>query len=70
MSIFFYFYPPNYTDMDYSKQVPIEPESYQLFFKFMEHYAPTGFQGIGSEDELVIELEQMMERNNQFFFCW
>jgi DNA-binding CsgD family transcriptional regulator len=47
----------NRTDQDYS-----------LFFKFLETYTPSGFQGIDRNDPLIIELEEMMEENNQFIY--
>ena len=44
------------------------PEGYRLFFKFIENYAPINFQGIDRNDPLLLELEEMMEKNNQFFY--
>lgn len=41
---------------------------YDLFFRFIEAYAPQGFTGINTSDPLIRELEQMMEENNQFFY--
>jgi DNA-binding CsgD family transcriptional regulator len=40
---------------------------YSLFFKFIEAYATVGFNGIPLDDPLVVELENRMEQNNQFF---
>jgi len=45
------------------------PRSYSLFYKFIQTYSPTGFKGIDPADPLMIELEEMMENNNQFFFA-
>jgi len=45
-----------------------ENRSYELFFKFIQTYLPVGFKGIDRHDPLVLELEEMMEANNQFFF--
>jgi DNA-binding CsgD family transcriptional regulator len=42
--------------------------SYNLYFKFIEEYAPTGFIGIDRNDPLLKELELLTEINNQFFF--
>jgi len=42
--------------------------SYNLFFKFLETYSPTGFKGIDEEGKLMLELEEMMQENNQFFY--
>jgi DNA-binding CsgD family transcriptional regulator len=41
---------------------------YKLFFKFIESYASSGFQGINREDPLMMEMEELMEENNQFFY--
>ncbi len=41
--------------------------SYDLFFKFIKTYSPVGFNGIDPADPLMIELEEYMEKNNQFF---
>jgi len=43
--------------------------SYSLFYKFIEAYAPRGFKGIDRNDALVLELEDLTENNNQFFFA-
>jgi DNA-binding CsgD family transcriptional regulator len=39
-----------------------------LFFKFIETYSPSGFKGIDEEGKLMLELEEMMKENNQFFY--
>jgi DNA-binding CsgD family transcriptional regulator len=41
---------------------------YNLFFKFIETYTPTGFYGIDPNDALLEELEIIMEQNNQFIY--
>lgn len=43
--------------------------SYNLFFRFIETYAPLGFQGIDRSDPLMVELEELMEKNNQFLMA-
>lgn len=43
-------------------------QDYSLFHKFIETYSTNGFNGINNNDPLMIEMEQMMERNNQYFF--
>jgi len=43
-------------------------QDYTLFHKFIEKFSPTGFIGINANDPLIVEMEQMMERNNQYFF--
>lgn len=40
---------------------------YDLFFKFIDTYAPTGFKGIDPKDTLMAELDDLMENNGQFF---
>jgi DNA-binding CsgD family transcriptional regulator len=45
------------------------PESnYSLFFKFLENYGPRGFTSIDPTDPLMVELEKMMKKNDQFFY--
>lgn len=41
---------------------------YNLFFKFIEAYTPSGFDGINPKDLLIEELEDLMEINNQFLY--
>jgi DNA-binding CsgD family transcriptional regulator len=41
---------------------------YSLFFKFIETFSPQGFQDIDPEHPLILELEEMMEKNDQFFY--
>lgn len=41
---------------------------YRLFFEFIETFSKTGFKGIDPNHPLMIELEEMLERNNQFFY--
>lgn len=40
---------------------------YNLFFEFIDTYAPVRFRGINRQDALLLALEEMMKRNNQFF---
>lgn len=42
-------------------------QNYNLFFKFIETFSPSGFIGIDRNHQLLLELEQMMKVNNQFF---
>jgi DNA-binding CsgD family transcriptional regulator len=42
--------------------------SYSLFFDFIDNYLPGGFQEIGPDSPLMLDLDRMMEANNQFFF--
>ena len=42
--------------------------NYDLFIKFFDTYAPVEFKGIDPADKLIVDLENMMEANNQFFF--
>jgi DNA-binding CsgD family transcriptional regulator len=43
-------------------------QNYGLFFRFINTYLPSGFQDINRQDPFMLELEEMMERNNQFLF--
>jgi len=45
-----------------------DSQDYSLFFRFIETYSPNGFKGIDKDDKLMLELEEMMEINNQFFY--
>ena len=42
--------------------------NYNLFFKFIETYTPSGFQGIDPDDPLMVELERIMEMNDEFLY--
>ena len=44
------------------------PPDYRLFFEFIETFSKDGFIGIDRDHQLILELEKMMERNNQFFY--
>jgi len=39
---------------------------YKLFHSFIETFLPKGFNGIDSNHPLVLEMEQMMKKNNQY----
>lgn len=41
---------------------------YNLFFKIIEKYGPSGFTGIDDKDPLMLELGDIMDANNQFFY--
>jgi DNA-binding CsgD family transcriptional regulator len=41
---------------------------YSLFFKFVESFSPQGFHGIDPGHPLILELEKMMQKNDQFFY--
>lgn len=45
-----------------------DPKNYGLFFKFIEAYSQCGFIEIDRNDALVMKLEELTEKNNQFFF--
>ncbi len=40
---------------------------YNLFFDFIDTYSPVCFRGINRQDALILALEEMMKKNNQFF---
>jgi DNA-binding CsgD family transcriptional regulator len=42
--------------------------SYNLFFRFLETYTPVGFKDIDRNDPLMMQLEEMLEENKQFFY--
>jgi DNA-binding CsgD family transcriptional regulator len=39
-----------------------------IFFKLIETYGSTGFVGIDPNDPLMVEAEEIMEKNDQFFY--
>ncbi len=43
-----------------------DSQDYKLFHSFIETFLPIGFNGIDSNHPLVLEMEKMMEKNNQF----
>jgi DNA-binding CsgD family transcriptional regulator len=45
-----------------------ESQDYSLFFEFIDTFSPIGFKGIDPDHPLMLELEEMMEKNNQFFY--
>lgn len=45
-----------------------ENKDYHLFFKFIETYAPLGFRDIDRNEPFLVQLEEFMEKNNQFFY--
>jgi DNA-binding CsgD family transcriptional regulator len=42
-------------------------QNYGLFFRFIDTFLPTGYEGINRQDPLLLELEEMTENNRQFF---
>jgi DNA-binding CsgD family transcriptional regulator len=54
--------------VEFKRNMLTDTIGYSLFFKFIETYAPAGFKGIGSDDPLMVEIEKMTEKNNQFFY--
>ena len=41
---------------------------YNIFYKLIEKYGPSGFAGIDPNDPLMVEAEEIMEKNDQFFY--
>lgn len=46
----------------------IKINEYDSFFRFIDKYKSSGFKSIDNNDLLMIKLEEMMEKNNQFFY--
>lgn len=42
--------------------------NYNLFLKILDRYGPSGFTDIDPNDPLMIEAEEMMKKNDQFFY--
>jgi PAS domain-containing protein len=45
-----------------------EYQDYSLFHRFFEYFSGTGVAGIDSGNLFMVELDQLMERNNQLFY--
>lgn len=45
----------------------IEPYNYSIFFDFIESYLPAGFKDINADDPIMLRLEELMEKHDQFF---
>jgi DNA-binding CsgD family transcriptional regulator len=45
-----------------------DSRDYSLFMRFLEAYTPVGFKGINPTGPLIVEMEKMMERNDQFIY--
>lgn len=43
-------------------------QEYLLFDKFIETFLPDGFNKVESNHPLMVDLEQMLQKNNQYFF--
>jgi len=41
---------------------------YNLFFRLIDKYGPAGFSRIDGHDPLMVELEEIMKKNDQFFY--
>ena len=46
----------------------VTTSDYNIFFKLIEKYGTTGFAGIDPNDPLMVEAEDIMEKNDQFFY--
>jgi len=44
------------------------PEDYFLYEKFIDRYSSQGFLDIDRSDQLIIDLEELTEKNNQYYF--
>ena len=43
-------------------------QNYDLFSEFINTYSPMGFNNIDNNGPLMLKMEEMMEKNNQYFF--
>lgn len=43
-------------------------QNYDLFYEFINTYSPMGFNNIDNNGPLMLKMEEMMEKNNQYFF--
>lgn len=44
-------------------------KNYDLYYKFIHTYSPFGFRNIDSDSPLMKQLDELMEKNNQFFIA-
>jgi DNA-binding CsgD family transcriptional regulator len=44
------------------------PPDYNLYFRFIEKFATKGYEGIDPHDPLIMDLEDLTEKNRQFFY--
>jgi len=51
-----------------NRDVDAEYLNYNLFYKLIDKYAPTGFKEIDPHDPLMLELDELMLKHKQFFF--
>lgn len=42
-------------------------QDYDLFFTFLKKYSTVGYEGIKKDDQLIVDLEKMMAKNDQYF---
>lgn len=43
-------------------------KEYSLLFQFIDKYLPVGFEEVNSEDPLLLEVDELMTRNRQYFY--
>ncbi len=53
--------------VDQTNITMLNPPDYSYYFRFMQTYSSAGFTGISPTDPLLLELEDMMENNDQYF---
>lgn len=46
--------------------MPDRSYNYSIFFDFIESYQPSGFRNVHADDPIVLRLEELMEKHNQF----
>ena len=62
----FFIFTPQLINIGTTKVI-VKPYSYNLYFDFIESYLPTGFLNINPGDPIMLQLEQVMEENDQYF---
>lgn len=46
----------------------LHPYSYELYFKFIEKFSLCGYRSIDPYDPLILEIEELNQKNDQFFY--
>lgn len=41
---------------------------YKIFLDFVDAYLPAGFDGIGESDPLMVQVSELLDKNNQFMY--
>ncbi len=43
-------------------------KEYSAFYEFIDRFMPNGFKEVNESDSIFLELNELLDTNNQFFF--